>query len=36
MEEIKKLKRLLLLTSSAGAFVFALVVITEIVRVSIR
>lgn len=36
MEERKKLKRVLLVTSSFGLFVFAMVVITEIVRLSIH
>jgi hypothetical protein len=34
MEDIKKLKRLLLVTSSIGFAVFTMVVITEIVRLS--
>jgi len=34
MEEIKTLKRLLLVTSSIGFAVFTMVVITEIVRLS--
>jgi hypothetical protein len=34
MDDIKKLKRILLVTSSVGFVVFAMVVITEIVRLS--
>ncbi|GED24194.1 hypothetical protein BAG01nite_02960 [Brevibacillus agri] len=35
MEDMKKLKRMLLVTSSLGFAVFAMVVITEIVRISL-
>lgn len=34
MEDMKKLKRMLLVASSLGFAVFAMVVITEIVRLS--
>jgi len=34
MDDMKKLKRMLLVTSSLGFAVFAMVVITEIVRVA--
>lgn len=36
MEDKRKLKRLLFVTSSVGFAVFAMVVITEIVRISIH
>jgi len=35
MEDMKKLKRLLLVASSLGFAVFAMVVITEIVSISV-
>ncbi|BAH43220.1 hypothetical protein BBR47_22430 [Brevibacillus brevis NBRC 100599] len=35
MEDMKKLKRMLLVTSSLGFAVFAMVVVTEIVRISL-
>jgi hypothetical protein len=34
MDDIQKLKRMLLVTGSVGFFVFAMVVFTEIVRMS--
>lgn len=36
MEDKAKLKRMLFFTSSIGFFVFALVVVTEIVRISVH
>lgn len=36
MEERNKLSKMLLVTSSLGFFVFAMVIITEIVKISIH